>query len=80
MAKMTEADWKRVVLHIPVGMLGVLFILNCLPVGIVFCLSTWLYEVMDDWRSKDKSFKDVLGICWGYGLGGLVIVIYKLFS
>lgn len=76
-------DWLRLLWHIPVGMLGVaimgwavlyktVFIVN-IVVGVVFLASFLVYEIMQDWRKGDKSFKDVIGAVVGIAIGGIIL-------
>ena len=77
----------RAVMHIPVG-LGVVAII-CLPIllgfpsslsfafivlGLFAGLSFLVYEVLQDWRKGDKSFKDVIGFVEGLFLGAFMVI------
>ena len=57
-------------------------ILPILLLGIVASFTAvWLmiaYEVVNDWRKVDHSYKDVLGIVWGYLLGIIGIGLWVL--
>lgn len=75
---MTKEDWVRLLMHLPWGILGVWLITVYTPVGVVCCLGTLVYEAFNDWRKKDESYKDVLGIVWGFFIGGIIIWGFKL--
>lgn len=75
---MTRDDWERLGLHFPWGMLAgwplfwPVFWPNwgCLILGATAAtLSLFIitgYEAFNDWRKGDHSYKDVLGIAWGF--------------
>lgn len=70
----------------PWGILGILPIASAPVLGEVAasvfagiaCFSMLAYEGFNDWRKKDESYKDVLGICWGILIGGYGIWIFRL--
>lgn len=87
---MSKSDWIRLLLHLPWGLLGawplswaifvptmaVLFlglVASTVAIGLMVC-----YEAFNDWRKGDSSYKDVLGIVWGYLLGMIAIGIWLL--
>jgi len=75
---MTKEDWVRLWMHVPWGLLAVfLFVVNPL-LGFTACFGTLTYEAFNDWRKHDSSYKDVLGIVWGFLIGGYVIWIAGL--
>lgn len=75
---MTKEDWVRLLLHLPWGILGVAIYSFDKPLGILCCLGTLVYEAFNDWRKKDASYKDVLGIVWGFFLGGILLWLKSL--
>ena len=75
---MTREDWKRLLMHIPWGLLAVILFLYHPLLGATACLSTFIYEAFNDWRKHDESYKDVLGIVWGILIGGYAILIYRI--
>jgi hypothetical protein len=70
---MTREDWFRLWLHAPWGLLGALLYFavdkgfGALAIGLMIA-----YEAFNDWRKKDESYKDVLGIVWGVLIAGIV--------
>ena len=75
---MTKEDWVRLLMHLPWGILGVLLITVNTTVGVICCLGTLVYEAFNDWRKEDESYKDVLGIVWGFFIGGILIWGFSL--
>ena len=60
-------------LHFPIG----IFIV---AVFVIHPYLAWLnaiafltYEVMNDWRKKDNSYKDVVGFCFGLAVGSIIL-------
>ncbi len=75
-----KEDWIRLLIHIPWGLLAVgLFLVDPL-LGFTACLGTLIYEAFNDWRKKDDSYKDVLGIVWGFLIGGYVLLILLIYD
>ena len=75
---MTKEEWYRCLQHIPWGMLAVGLFLYHPLLGATACLMELAYEVMNDWRKVDSSYKDVVGIVWGILLGGYVLFVLRL--
>ncbi len=71
-------DAKRFWLHFPVGCLCAFLTFFNPPLGI--SLTAWfaLYEVMNDWRKVDHSYKDIYGAVFGFGIVATLLVIYQL--
>jgi len=77
---MTKEDWLRLWMHVPWGLLAVgLFVFHPL-LGATACFMELGYEILNDWRKKDESWKDVIGICWGILIGGYALLICRLFG
>jgi len=75
---MTQNDWFRLAIHLPWGLLAVgLFVFHPL-LGMTACFSTFVYELANNWRKGDSSYKDILGIVWGILIGGYVLLGLKL--
>ena len=77
---MKKEDWFRLWIHVPWGILAVgLFIVNPL-LGFTACMGTLIYEAFDDWRKQDYSYKDVLGLVWGFIIGGYALLILLIYD
>lgn len=66
---MTKTDWIRLGMHLPWGIIGASL---CIPDRAIGITATGLmisYEGFNDWRKKDNSYKDILGIVWGFLMG-----------
>ena len=75
---MTREDWRRLWMHVPWGLLAVGLFLYHPVLGATACFMELGYELMNDWRKGDSSYKDVIGICWGVLIGGYALVIWRL--
>jgi len=77
--KISRQEIKRVLIHIPLGLLTVIF---GYWVGwwlaIVFAAGFWLYEVNEDYHISDEAWKDLKGFLWGCGIAGIIMVGLKL--
>lgn len=75
---MKKDDWIRLWLHVPWGMLGgVIFLFNQ-SYGLMSVTLMVTYEGFNDWRKKDASYKDVLGICWGWLIVGILNILIPI--
>jgi len=63
---MGREDWTRLAIHLPWGFMGAALCLPDRAIGITATALMIGYEAFNDWRKKDKSYKDVLGIVWGF--------------
>lgn len=70
---MKREDWVRLGMHLPWGILGALLQAWRADYGLMAISLMLGYEAFNDWRKKDRSYKDVLGIVWGYLLGAILI-------
>ena len=87
--KVNKEDWVRLWIHTPWGGLAAWIAFGCpipyliaikpsvasLVVGGLVFLGEWVYEAFNDWRKEDKSYKDVLGIVWGFDIVGIGLLI-----
>ena len=71
-------DAIRFWLHFPVGCLCAWLTFNHVALGI--SLTAWfaLYEIMNDWRKVDHSYKDIYGAVFGFGIVATMLVVYQL--
>lgn len=75
----TREKLGRVLLHIPLGLLTVLF--GCYVgwwLAIIFAVGFLVYEVDEDWHIGNGAWFDIKGFLWGLGIGGLVVFGLKL--
>ena len=78
---MNKEDWKRLVLHLPWGGLAVLICLGFGSAeGVTVFAGELVYEGFNDWRKGDASYKDVLGIVWGFTLPLTAIALWRLLT
>ena len=75
---MTKDDWFRLWLHFPVGALACILTLWKEPVGVSLTVAFIAYEVMNDWRKKDWSYKDVMGFVVGYATTACGFLTYMI--
>ncbi len=76
--KWTKQDWKRFWMHFPVGIICAWLVYQSPPLGIIASVGFMFYEVLEDWRIKDLSFKDMLGFLWGFIATATILQILKL--
>jgi len=73
-------DLRRVLLHIPLGLVTCfLFHINW-ALGLAFTVSFLAYEHNEDLHTKDQMWKDLKGYLWGLALGGLGLFIFRMLS
>ncbi len=72
---MNVDDIRRALLHFPVGVFVAWLILVNPALGIMLGITFLVYEIMNDWRKKDWSYKDVYGYAFGLAVGSLLIFI-----
>ena len=75
---MTKEDWVRLALHLPWGLMGAALLIPSVWIGISATTFMLAYEAFNDWRKRDASYKDVLGIVWGFLIGSQIIWRLKL--
>ena len=63
-------------LHFPVGVVAFFLTLWKPSIGITFTFIFLTYEIMNDWRKKDHSYKDVYGFAFGYGIPACFVLIW----
>ena len=66
-------DIKRALLHAPVGALAAWLCFNLPAIGTPFFIGFLVYEIAEDWRIKDRGYKDILGFLWGFAVTGAVL-------
>jgi hypothetical protein len=70
---MNKADIKRAALHFPVGVFAAWLATVAWVLCLVFGAGFLTYEVIEDWRSRDKGYKDVFGFLIGLGVGAVAL-------
>lgn len=90
---MTKEEWVRLLIHLPHGAIAGWIIFGCplpslipieptLPLAIAGCcafLGFIFRQIIQDWRKKDNSWKDVIGIVWGFaGMTALLTILWRL--
>lgn len=70
-------NWKRWLMHLPVGAVPAAITAFNPLMGTVLFVATIVYEAFNDWRKCDSSYKDVLGIVYGYSIVAVAIIIWR---
>lgn len=71
-------DVLRALLHFPVGVYAAWMMSIDGVSALAFVLVFLAYEAMEDWRIRDRSFKDILGFAWGIAVGYPIFVVWRL--
>jgi len=71
-------ELRRVLLHIPVGLLACLLGYTAWWLAVMFTIGFLYYELNEDMHLSDHAFMDIKGFLWGIGIGGLIIFGLKL--
>jgi len=61
-----KGDWVRFWLHFPVGVICAWLVFQVPFTGFIASLGFMFYEILEDWRIADQSYKDMLGFLWGF--------------
>ena len=73
--KIKPRDLLRWAIHIPIGGIIAFMIMRVsVELGVMVAIFFLAYEVLEDWRIRDRSFKDVFG-----SLLGMIIVGFFLY-
>ena len=65
-------------LHFPVGMFAGLLTTAHPMMGLILSFGFLFYEGIEDWRIKDRGYRDVFGFLIGYGLIGVIVIVLEL--
>lgn len=68
-----KGEAKRVLGHIPIGILITVLIYVHWALGIAMLALFIIYELNQDKYISDEGFKDIKGACWGVGLSGIIM-------
>ena len=74
--KWTGQDFLRLWMHFPVGVICAWLVFAHPMAGLVAALGFMFYEVLEDWRIKDLSFKDMLGFLIGFISASLLLSLF----
>lgn len=66
---------KRLLLHLPVGALTAWLLGQALGLGAIFFVAFMIYELSEDWRIRDLSYKDIAGFLWGFAIAAVLICV-----
>ena len=69
----TILDAWRIAMHFPFGAFGAWLIGNNPTQGTIYVVIFLAYELMEDWREIDRSFKDIMGFALGFGILSIFI-------
>ena len=76
--KWSKSDWKRFWMHLPIGVICALLVYYLPTIGILATVGFMFYEVLEDWKINDLSFKDMLGFLWGFIGTGIALSVVLL--
>ena len=68
---------KRLLLHLPVGLVTALACWKLPVVGIALLVAFIYYETNEDRHIKDQAWIDVAGFIWGLAIAAIAIIIYQ---
>jgi len=46
--------------------------------GVVLSFGFLFYEAIEDWRIKDRGYRDVFGFLIGYSVIGVLVIIFEI--
>ena len=74
---MTAHDWLRAAEHFPIGAIAAWLTVHSPALGLGLLGASFAYEIMNDWRKGDTSYKDVLGIVQGFGVVAVLATLWS---
>ena len=75
---MNKADIARAALHFPVGVFAAWLSAVAWVMCLTFSIGFLTYEVAEDWRTKDRGYKDVFGFLVGFGTGAVALFLMEV--
>jgi len=72
------SDFERILIHIPVGIIACLLGYLVPGLGLAFVVGFIIYELNEDKHLIDNAWKDIRGLLWGMGIGGIVLLILNI--
>ena len=77
---MSKQDWHRFWLHFPVGCLCSMLVDKSEWQGILLTFIFVAYEILNDWRKHDSSYKDVFGFAFGFGTVAIILYLLEILA
>lgn len=73
---MSKSDIMRAALHFPAGCFAA-WLTSVAPIsGVIFSFGFLTYEVVEDWRIRDRGYKDIFGFLVGFAV--MFIILYVM--
>lgn len=69
---------ESTLVHFPVGLLAGLLTMVSPVMGVVLSFGFLFYEAIEDWRIKDRGYRDVFGFLIGYSVIGVLVIIFEI--
>lgn len=69
---------EATLVHFPVGLLAAWLTYMVPTIGLMLAFGFLYYEGLEDWRIKDRGYRDVFGFLLGYGLMGSILSVRLL--
>lgn len=70
-----KSDLSRILIHLPLGILTVLFgFYISWWLAVIFAVGFLVYELDEDWHISDEAYKDIKGWLWGVVMAGLFLL------
>lgn len=67
---------EATLVHFPVGMYTSYLTHHHPAAGAIMAVGFLTYEVIEDWRIKDRGYRDVFGFLLGFGLMSAIAIFY----
>lgn len=74
---MNREDWARLGQHFPIGFVAWLIYFQDALAGLTVLALVVVYEAFNDWRKGDASYKDVLGLVWGFCIPVALVALWR---
>lgn len=72
-------DRRTILVHFPVGLFVAWLMAQSAVFGGFLFAGFMTYEVVEDWRIKDRGFRDIFGFLVGFGLAAALLVRFQIF-
>ena len=67
---------EATLVHFPIGLLAGLLTITNPVMGVVLSFGFLFYEALEDWRIKDRGYRDVFGFLIRYGVIGVLVITF----